>query len=180
MTVNEESYWLAWAREIQALGQTGLTYCQTEYDRERYERMLQISAEIVHARTELPREPVLKNFRVQPGYATPKVDVRGAVVRDGKRIAETGNAVMAHDDSPPIHVDAGVGGLHVTLPRAWMPRTVEANEDIVGNVPVDALLRIAVDARNLCGSAEGGGRARDTERYEQSFFDVYPGRTRCS
>jgi ADP-ribose pyrophosphatase YjhB (NUDIX family) len=84
MTVNEESHWLAWAREIQALGQTGLTYCQTEYDRERYERMLEISAEIVHARTGLPREPVLHDFRVQPGYATPKVDVRGAVVRDGK------------------------------------------------------------------------------------------------
>jgi ADP-ribose pyrophosphatase YjhB (NUDIX family) len=27
---------------------------------------------------------VLDNFRVQPGYATPKVDVRGAVIRDGR------------------------------------------------------------------------------------------------
>jgi ADP-ribose pyrophosphatase YjhB (NUDIX family) len=76
--------WLDWAREIQALAQTGLTYAQDEYNIQRYHRLEDIAAEIVAAHTSLPLEPVLENFHIQPGYATPKIDVRGAVFRDGK------------------------------------------------------------------------------------------------
>lgn len=76
--------WLEWAREIQALAQTGLTFCQNDYDKERLQRLLEISAEIVAGHTDLPNESLRKNFLAQPGYATPKVDVRGAVIRDGK------------------------------------------------------------------------------------------------
>lgn len=76
--------WLEWAREIQALAQTGLTFCQNDYDKERLQRLLEISAEIVAGHTDLPKESLRQNFLVQPGYATPKVDVRGAVIRDGK------------------------------------------------------------------------------------------------
>jgi ADP-ribose pyrophosphatase YjhB (NUDIX family) len=76
--------WLAWAREIQSLTQSGLTFCQNPYDVARYRRLEEIAAEIVAAHTTLPQEAVLESFRVQPGYATPKVDVRAAVLRDGK------------------------------------------------------------------------------------------------
>ncbi len=78
------SKWLDWAREIQALAQTGLTYSQNEFDIQRYRRLEEIVAEIVAAHTTLPQEPIVENFRLQPGYATPKIDVRGAVIRDGK------------------------------------------------------------------------------------------------
>ncbi|MCX6034069.1 MAG: NUDIX hydrolase N-terminal domain-containing protein, partial [Chloroflexi bacterium] len=37
--------WLDWAREIQALAQTGLTYSQIEYDILRYRRLEEIAAE---------------------------------------------------------------------------------------------------------------------------------------
>jgi ADP-ribose pyrophosphatase YjhB (NUDIX family) len=76
--------WLEWAREIQALGQTGLTYSTSEYDTQRYQRLMEIAADIVQSHTELQKDPVFKNFQVQPGYATPKVDVRGAVVRNSE------------------------------------------------------------------------------------------------
>ena len=76
--------WLELAREIQALGQTGLTYATNEYDIQRYKRLLEISAEVVSGYTELDKESILKNFSAQSGYATPKIDVRGAVFRDGK------------------------------------------------------------------------------------------------
>jgi ADP-ribose pyrophosphatase YjhB (NUDIX family) len=76
--------WLEWAREIQALAQTGLTFCQNDYDKERLQRLIAIAAEIVASHTDLPKESLQKNFLAQPGYATPKVDVRGAVIRDGK------------------------------------------------------------------------------------------------
>ena len=76
--------WLEWAREIQALSQTGLTYSENEYNTLRYQRLMEIAAEIVQSHTRLLKEPLLQNFCAQPGYATPKVDVRGAVVRDGR------------------------------------------------------------------------------------------------
>jgi ADP-ribose pyrophosphatase YjhB (NUDIX family) len=76
--------WLTWAREIQALSQTGLTFASSEYETLRYQRLAEIAAEIVQVHTGLSQESVHENFLMQPGYATPKVDVRGAVVRDGQ------------------------------------------------------------------------------------------------
>jgi ADP-ribose pyrophosphatase YjhB (NUDIX family) len=86
MTKTVSPRWLDWAREIQALSQTGLTYSENDYQTQRYRRLMEIAAEIVENHTKLPREPVLGNFLVQPGYATPKVDVRGAVIRDNKML----------------------------------------------------------------------------------------------
>lgn len=76
--------WLEWAREIQALSQTGLTFTQNEYERERYRRLSEIAAEIAANYTQISKENWQKNFLAQPGYATPKIDVRGAVVRENK------------------------------------------------------------------------------------------------
>jgi ADP-ribose pyrophosphatase YjhB (NUDIX family) len=76
--------WLAWAREIQALSQSGLTFSNNEYERERYRRLAEIAAEILESHTRLSQEEALKSFSLEPGYATPKVDVRGAVVRDDR------------------------------------------------------------------------------------------------
>ena len=78
------SQWLAWARELQAISQTGLTFTANDYDRGRYRRLAEIAAEIGEKHAGLPVEPTVENFLVQPGYATPKVDVRGAIVADGK------------------------------------------------------------------------------------------------
>ncbi|MFO7986727.1 MAG: NUDIX hydrolase [Desulfatiglandaceae bacterium] len=76
--------WLEWAREIQALSQTGLAYSESAYNTQRYRRLMEIAAEMLESRTPFEKEPVLNHFMVQPGYATVKVDVRGAVVRDEK------------------------------------------------------------------------------------------------
>ena len=76
--------WLAWAREIQALSQTGLAFSQTEYDTERYQRLSAIAAEIVARHTDLNQDAILQGFRTQPGYATVKVDVRGAILRNNQ------------------------------------------------------------------------------------------------
>jgi ADP-ribose pyrophosphatase YjhB (NUDIX family) len=75
---------LVWAREIFALSQSGLTYSKNEFDLNRYHRLQEIAAEMIASQSELTKEAVLKSFSMQAGYATPKVDVRGAVVRDGK------------------------------------------------------------------------------------------------
>lgn len=79
-----EPRWLAWAREIQAIAQTGLTFASGEYDLLRYKRLMELAAEITAEHVEAERDPILENFMAQPGYATPKIDVRGAIVKDGR------------------------------------------------------------------------------------------------
>jgi len=76
--------WLEWARQLQAIAQTGLAFCQTDYDRQRYTKCQQIAAQIVASHTDLPIDQVQSGFSAQPGYATVKVDVRGAVIQDGR------------------------------------------------------------------------------------------------
>lgn len=76
--------WLDWAREVQALAQTGHYYAENDYQRQRYRRLTEIAAEIIQSHTDLEYEPLLAVFQAQAGYSTPRVDVRGAVFQDGK------------------------------------------------------------------------------------------------
>ena len=76
--------WIGWAREIFSLSQAGLTYTKNPFDRARYERLQQITAEMIASETELDLQSVLTSFSMQAGYATPKIDVRAAVVKEGK------------------------------------------------------------------------------------------------
>jgi ADP-ribose pyrophosphatase YjhB (NUDIX family) len=84
MDNQEFPQWLNWAREIQALAQTGYHYAEDDYNCERYRRLSEIAAEIISIHTELKFGSLLELFQRQTGYATPRVDVRGAVFRDGK------------------------------------------------------------------------------------------------
>lgn len=75
---------MEWAQEIFSLSQSGLTYSGNEYDIERYKRLQEITAEMIASQSQLEKEAVLESFSMQAGYITPKIDVRGAVVKDGK------------------------------------------------------------------------------------------------
>jgi ADP-ribose pyrophosphatase YjhB (NUDIX family) len=76
--------WLELAKRLEAIAQTGLTFCQNEFDRERYEEIRKISFEIFHNYTDASLEKIIDLFGKEEGYPTPKVDVRGVVVRDRK------------------------------------------------------------------------------------------------
>ena len=79
-----DAQWLAWAREIQAMSQTGLAYAKDRYDNGRYARLGEIAAEMVAARSNLSRGDMLRLNAVDFGYATPKMDVRGVVFEEEK------------------------------------------------------------------------------------------------
>jgi len=76
--------WLEWAREIQAISQTGSQFAHNEYDRQRYQRLREIAAEIVSEHAEISYPELLHIYCEQIGYATPRVDVRAAVFKDGR------------------------------------------------------------------------------------------------
>ena len=124
--------WLDWAREIAALSQIGLHFVHDEYDRLRYKRLQNLSAEILASYSDLPVEQFLQVLSAQAGYATPKVDVRAAVFRDSKLL-------MVRERSD--------GGW--TMPGGWAD---------VGDVPSQAAERetweeagFRVQARKLLG-----------------------------
>lgn len=82
--IAKESRWLAWAREIEALAEAGYTYASNPYETQRSIRLREIAAEIIAGYSQLDERQVLEAFAAQPGYVTPKVDVRAAVFRDGE------------------------------------------------------------------------------------------------
>jgi ADP-ribose pyrophosphatase YjhB (NUDIX family) len=76
--------WLEWAKRLQALAQTGLTFSHNDFDRQRYEAVQRIAAQIMAAGTGTPAERLEALFSLESGYATPKADVRAAAFRDGR------------------------------------------------------------------------------------------------
>lgn len=77
--------WLEWAKELQFLAQAGLTYTKDAFDKERFERIRTIAAEMVSAGCDLPVEKVKDLFCNETGFQTPKLDTRAAIF-DGDRI----------------------------------------------------------------------------------------------
>ena len=76
--------WLEWAKELQFLAQTGLTYSKDVFDIERFERIREISAEIISAQSELSLEKVKDLFCNETGFQTPKLDTRAAIFKEDK------------------------------------------------------------------------------------------------
>jgi len=80
--MTSEPDWLTWARALQTLAQTGLTFAKDRFDVERYEKVREIAAAMMAAGADQPVPRLLGLFQKDIGYATPKAVVRGAVFRD--------------------------------------------------------------------------------------------------
>jgi ADP-ribose pyrophosphatase YjhB (NUDIX family) len=76
--------WLIWARQLQALAQDGLAYTPTEYDRERFEQIRDLAAEMLERQAGEPQALWLDLFKKQEGYATPKIDCRAVLIEEGR------------------------------------------------------------------------------------------------
>ena len=129
-----EPDWLAWARRIQALAQTGMAFTKDGYDRERYETLRALAAEMMAARSGGDPARIEDLFSGQSGYATPKVDVRGAVFdRDGRILLVRETA------------DAG----RWTLPGGWADVNQSPSECVAREVLEEAGIEVRV--RKLAG-----------------------------
>lgn len=76
--------WLEWANRIRAIAAAGRTYTRDVYDHERYEQLEHLAAEILATYTDTDEETLFELIDGDFGYPTPKVDVRGVVIRQGK------------------------------------------------------------------------------------------------
>ena len=74
--------WLEFAIRIQSIAQAGLQYGKDKYDKERYEELREIAAEMMSEKTDIPVDKIRDLFCNETGYQTPKVDTRAAVFSD--------------------------------------------------------------------------------------------------
>jgi ADP-ribose pyrophosphatase YjhB (NUDIX family) len=82
--MSQEPLWLSIAREVKALAQTGLAFTADGFDQQRYTRLQQLAAQLMAQGSSAEYETILHLLRQEKGYATPKVDVRGAAFVDRK------------------------------------------------------------------------------------------------
>ena len=80
----QEPQWLKIAREVRALAQTGLAFSADGFDQQRYERLRELAAQLMAQGSAAEHESIIELLRQEKGYATPKVDVRGAAFQDGR------------------------------------------------------------------------------------------------
>ena len=118
--------WLKWAVELQAIAQAGLFYGKDCFDKERYERIRDISAEMLSCKTELSMEKVKDLFCSETGYQTPKIDTRAAIFQNGK-------ILLVHESNGSW-----------ALPGGWCDVDLSVAENTVKEVKEEAGLDVMV------------------------------------
>ncbi|MBQ8998229.1 MAG: NUDIX hydrolase [Clostridium sp.] len=128
--------WLKWAIEIQSIAQCGLTYTKDVYDKERYEQLRNIAAEMLSYKTEIPVNKIKNLFCNEEGYQTPKLDTRAAIFKDGKILL--------------VHEKSGTW----SLPGGWVDvlESIESNtiKEVKEEAGLDVIAKkiIAIQDRN--------------------------------
>ncbi|MBQ7198187.1 MAG: NUDIX hydrolase N-terminal domain-containing protein, partial [Selenomonadaceae bacterium] len=84
MTMKDTDKIIKWAVELQSLSQTAIFYCKDKFDKERFQRIREIAAEMIALKTDLPLDKVKDLFCGDEGYQTPKIDTRAAIFKDDK------------------------------------------------------------------------------------------------
>lgn len=140
--------WIALSRELKSIAEAGLRYTEGPFDRERYERL--------HELASLPMAHVAPDFQwpCEFGYATPKVDVRAAVIDEQNHI---------------LLVREGSSGLW-TLPGGW----ADLNESPSGNarkeVREESGLEVEVLKLIACWDKDLQGHPRQPEHIYKLVF----------
>lgn len=119
-----ENKWVQWAIELQSLAQAGLTYGKDAFDLQRYQRIRDISAQMMSHMTEIPLDRVKDLFCGDRGYQTPKLDTRAAIFEDGKILL-----VRERDG-------------RWSLPGGWVDMDISVGENVVKEVREEAGLTV--------------------------------------
>jgi Hydrolase of X-linked nucleoside diphosphate N terminal len=132
--------WLSWPRELQAIAKTGLAYSKYPYDEDRYRAIRSLAARIMaeHSETEFGR--IQELFSEQAGYATPKVDVRGAV------FSSDGLILLVREKA-----DSDCW----TLPGGWAHVNESPSESVIREIGKNPAFRAASASLQRCTTASG-------------------------
>jgi ADP-ribose pyrophosphatase YjhB (NUDIX family) len=147
-----EPSWLAMGRELRAIAQIGLTFSRDPFDRRRFERIRELAASLMADGAGADEAKVLELFQQDSGYATPKVDVRGAAFRDGR-------VLMVREISD--------GGW--TLPGGWADVNQTAADCVVREIAEESGFR----ARAIKLAAVHDYRKRHPPRHVDSIYKMF-------
>jgi ADP-ribose pyrophosphatase YjhB (NUDIX family) len=115
-------------RELLAISQTGLAFTKDPFDRERYTRVRELVGDLLRAPGSAnPAFDPGVLFGNDKGYATPKIDVRGAVFRDGR-------ILMVRERSDGLW----------TLPGGWCDVNVSPSESAVKEIREESGFEVRV------------------------------------
>ncbi len=145
-----EDTWLAWAKRLQGVASTGLHYCQEPYDRERYDEVAAIANEMLSSLGNVPMDRIqdlVPDFA--DGYATPKVDVRGAII-------EKDTVLLVRELSDGLW----------TLPGGFAEIGMSPGDNIVKEVWEEATVRVTANAMY-------GLRHKARHAYDPDVRDFY-------
>jgi ADP-ribose pyrophosphatase YjhB (NUDIX family) len=124
-----ENEWLSWAKRLQSVASTGLHYGEGQYDKERYDEVGKIANAMLAALGNVPLNRIqglVSDYA--KGYATPKVDVRGAIIEGGK-------ILLVRELSDGLW----------TLPGGFADVGISPGDNIVKEIWEEATLRVTAD-----------------------------------
>lgn len=143
------------AQRLQAMARTGLTFAKDRYDLERYADLEGIAAHLMALGDQALAAELHEAFRRELGYATPKVDVRGVVLREGRVLL----------------IQEPLDGLW-TLPGGWADVGESPSESVVKEVREESGLLVRAD--RLLGVQD-----RNQHGYPPYAFHAYKLFFRC-
>lgn len=119
--------WLQWTVELQSIAQAGLFYVKDDFDRERFQRIRDIAAEMLAYKTEIPLDKVKDLFCCEIGYQTPKIDTRAAIFQEDKiLLVKEKNGKWS-------------------LPGGWVDVDLSVKENVIKEVREEAGLKVSAD-----------------------------------
>jgi ADP-ribose pyrophosphatase YjhB (NUDIX family) len=145
-----EDQWLKWAKRLQAIASTGLHFSKDDFDRERYREVATMAQSMLASLGNIPIkriEGLLSDFA--KGYATPKIDVRGAVIEDGK-------VLLVREKSDGLW----------TLPGGFADVGLSATENVIKEIREEAGIRASVTGLYAV-------RHKAKQAYEPDIRDFY-------
>ena len=114
--------------ELQSIAQAGLTYGKDAFDKERYGRIRDISAEMMAKISDMPIKKIKNLFCNETGYQTPKIDTRAAIFKDDK-------ILLVHETNGKW-----------SLPGGWCDVDVSVAENTVKEVKEEAGLDVVAES----------------------------------
>lgn len=171
-----ENLWLARAKRLQGVASTGLHYSRDEYNKERYAEIAEISNEMLAQLGNVPItriQDLVSDFAM--GYATPKVDVRGAVIENEEilLVREVSDGLWT---LPGGFADVGISPGENVVKEIWEEASLKVNANAIYGIRHKARHEYDPDARDfykiffLCEACDKTTPQPGSEVTEVGFF----------
>lgn len=149
-----EPQWLTFGKRLQAIASTGLHFTRDPFDRERYEEIEVIANEMLASLASVPVKRIQGLISESArGYATPKVDVRGALIEDDA-------ILLVREQSDGLW----------TLPGGFADVGLSAARNVEKEVLEEASLQVSAARLYGIRHKAGSGYSPDVRDFYKMFF----------